>query len=93
VPSPVVDLNRAVAYSMAEGPDVGLELLAALEAEPALAGFMPVHAAKGDFLFRAGRLTEAAAEFARAAELSRNEQEKAFLLQRLRQTNSMSDNS
>ncbi|MGQ7791143.1 RNA polymerase sigma factor [Faunimonas sp. B44] len=82
MPSPVVELNRAVAHSMAFGPDAGLELLAAVEREPALARYAPLPAAKGDFLFRTGRLMEAKAEFEKAAALSRNAREKAFLLQR-----------
>jgi predicted RNA polymerase sigma factor len=79
MPSPVVELNRAVAHSMAFGPEAGLRLLAAVEAEPAFKAYAPLPAAKGDFLFRAGRKAEARAEFERAAALTRNQREKAFL--------------
>jgi len=82
MPSPVVDLNRAVAHSMAFGPDAGLALVAGLEEEAALATYAPLPAAKGDFLFRAGRRGEARAEFERAASLTRNARERAFLLAR-----------
>jgi RNA polymerase sigma factor (sigma-70 family) len=81
MPSPVVDLNRAIAYSMALGPDAGLALLDEID-EEALRNYAPVPAARGDFLFRAGRLTEAKGEFERAAALSRNVSEKEFLLNR-----------
>jgi predicted RNA polymerase sigma factor len=82
MPSPVVDLNRAIAHSMAFGPQTGLALLADIEAAPALQAYAPLPAAKGDFLFRAGRRADAKAEFERAASLTRNEREKAFLLGR-----------
>lgn len=82
LPSPVVALNRAVAYSMAFGPEAGLTLLSEIESAPALRNYPPLPAAKGDFLFRAGRLAEAKAQFERAAELTRNERETAFLLRR-----------
>jgi RNA polymerase sigma factor (sigma-70 family) len=82
MPSPVVDLNRAVAHSMAKGPEAGLALLAEIEETRALENYAPLPAAKGDFLFRAGRHDEARAEFERAAALTRNEREKAFLLKR-----------
>lgn len=82
VPSPVVDLNRAVAHSMAFGPDAGLALLAPLEAEEVMRSYMPLAAAKGDFLFRAGRYAQARAAFEAAAGLSRNAAERNFLLKR-----------
>lgn len=82
MPSPVVELNRAVAHSMAFGPETGLALLAPLEEEPVLRGYAPLPAAKGDCLLRAGRAAEARGEFERAAGLSRNERERAFLLAR-----------
>lgn len=82
MPSPVVDLNRAIAYSMAFGPEAGLTLVDEIATAAALPNYAPVPAAKGDFLFRAGRLAEAKIEFERAATLSRNEPEKAFLLKR-----------
>ena len=80
-PSPVVELNRAVAHSMAFGPEIGLQRLE--EIEPAvLRGYAPLPAARGDFLFRMGRLAEARAEFERAAALTRNERERAFFRKR-----------
>jgi RNA polymerase sigma factor (sigma-70 family) len=82
MPSPVVELNRAVAHSMAFGPEAGLTLLGELERAEVLRNYAPLPAAKGDFLFRAGRMSEARTEFERAAGLSRNEREKAFLLSR-----------
>ena len=82
MPSPVVDLNRAVAHSMAFGPEAGLALVDAIDRADALSGYAPLPAAKGDFLFRAGRLAEAKVEFERAAALARNGREKAFLLKR-----------
>jgi RNA polymerase sigma factor (sigma-70 family) len=82
MPSPVVDLNRAVAHSMAFGPGAGLTLLDAIAPDGALRGYAPLPAARGDFLFRAGRLAEAKVQFERAAGLTRNEREKAFLLGR-----------
>lgn len=80
--SPVVALNRAVAHSMASGPAAGLALLDGLAADPVLAGYAPLPAARGDFLFRAGRLEEARREFTRAARLTRNVREREFLLGR-----------
>jgi len=82
MPSPVVELNRAVAHSMAFGPEAGLVLLAEIEQADALRNYVPLPAAKGDFLLRAGRAAEARVEFERAAALSRNAPEKAFLLKR-----------
>jgi predicted RNA polymerase sigma factor len=82
MPSPIVDLNRAVAHSMAFGPDAGLALLGEIEKTGTLNNYLPLPAAKGDILFRAGHLAEARAEFERAAGMSRNEREKEFLLKR-----------
>lgn len=82
MPSPVVNLNRAIAYSMAFGPEAGLELVDEIAQAAALRNYAPLPAAKGDFLFRAGRLAEAKGHFEEAAGLSRNEREKAFLLAR-----------
>jgi predicted RNA polymerase sigma factor len=79
--SPVVELNRAVAHSMAFGPDAGLEIVEAIGPD-ALRGYAPLPAARGDFLFRAGRASEAKAEFEAAAALTRNERERQFLLDR-----------
>jgi RNA polymerase sigma factor (sigma-70 family) len=82
MPSPVVDLNRAVAHSMAFGPEAGLMLLNEIDRAEALRNYAPLPAAKGDFLFRAGRLAEARVAFEAAAALSRNQREKSFLLRR-----------
>lgn len=81
-PSPVVELNRAVAVSMAEGPAAGLVLVDALAADPALKGYHLLPSVRGDLLVRMGRTDEARAEFVRAAELTRNERERAMLLDR-----------
>ena len=82
LPSPVVDLNRAVAYSMAFGPEAGLTLIDEIAPAAPLRAYAPLPAARGDFLFRAGRLAEAKDEFERAAALTRNERERAFFLNR-----------
>jgi len=82
MPSPVIDLNRAVAYSMAFGPEAGLVLVDQLAEAAALRNYAPLPAARGDFLFRAGRLIEAKEAFEAAAALTRNERERAFLLER-----------
>ena len=82
MPSPVVALNRAVAYGMAFGPEAGLTLVDESASAAALRNYAPLPAAKGDLLFRAGRLAEAKVHFERAASLTRNEREKAFLLAR-----------
>ncbi len=79
LPSPVVDLNRAVAHSMAFGPEAGLLLLDEIAGAAALVNYAPLPAARGDFLFRAGRLAEARAAFEAAANLTRNARESAFL--------------
>jgi RNA polymerase sigma factor (sigma-70 family) len=82
MPSPVVDLNRAVAHSMAFGPEAGLRLIDEIADAAALRNYAPLPAARGDFLFRAGRPAEARSEFEAAAKLSRNVRERAFLLAR-----------
>jgi RNA polymerase sigma factor (sigma-70 family) len=82
MPSPVVELNRAVAHSMAFGPEAGLRLLDAIADAAALRHYAPLPAARGDFLLRAGRPAEARAAFEAAARLSRNARERAFLLAR-----------
>ncbi len=84
MPSPLVDLNRAVAYSMAFGPETGLALLDEIAGEAALRNYAPLPAARGDFLVRAGRWAEARAQFETAASLTRNTREAAFLLGRAR---------
>ena len=82
MPSPVVELNRAVAHSMAFGPDAGLALVDAIAGAAALRNYAPLPAARGDFLFRAGRLDEARGQFEAAAQLTRNAREREFLLAR-----------
>jgi RNA polymerase sigma factor (sigma-70 family) len=77
-PSPVVELNRAVAVGMAYGPGKGLEIADGLTGQPALAGYAQLPAVRGDLLARLGRLDEARAEFTRAAELTSNERERAL---------------
>ena len=81
-PSPVVELNRAVAYSMAFGPDVGLDLVDALLSEPALNSYHLLPSVRGDLLEKLGRFDEARQEFERAAELTRNSREGTMLLER-----------
>jgi RNA polymerase sigma factor (sigma-70 family) len=81
-PSPVVALNRAVAVGMAFGPAAGLELVDALLDEPALQAYHLLPSVRGDLLAKLGRLPEARKEFARAATLTRNAREQAFLLAR-----------
>ncbi len=82
MPSPVVDLNRAVAYGMAFGPEAGLRLVEEIAEDAALRSYAPLPAARGDFLFRCGRLAEARLAFAAAAKLTRNARERTFLLGR-----------
>ncbi|MEU9990536.1 RNA polymerase sigma factor [Streptomyces sp. NPDC048045] len=81
-PSPVVELNRAVAVSMADGPAEGLKLVDALAAEPALRDYHLLPSVRGDLLARLGRTAEAREEFVRAAGLTGNERERALLLSR-----------
>ncbi|MBM7567093.1 RNA polymerase sigma factor [Paenibacillus sacheonensis] len=81
-PSPVVELNRAVAVAMAFGPSFGLQLVDALSAEPSLRDYYLLPSVRGDFLVKLGRSSEARAEFERAASLTRNEREQALLLKR-----------
>ncbi len=81
-PSPVVELNRAVAVSMAEGPEAGLELVDALADDPALDGYHWLPTVRGDLLERLGRLDEGSEEFRRAASLTHNERERELLLAR-----------
>ncbi len=82
MPSPIVDLNRAVAHSMAFGPEAGLALVDEIADAAVLRNYASLPAAKGDFLFRAGRLPEAKVQFQAAADLALNAREKAFLLAR-----------
>jgi len=81
-PSPVVELNRAVAVSMASGPAAGLVLADALTAEPSLRSYHLLPSVRGDLLAKLGRLDEARAEFERAASLTRNERERTLLRER-----------
>ena len=81
-PSPVVDLNRAVAVGMAYGPAAGLELVDALSSEPSLRAYHLLPSVRGDLLAKLGRLGEAGEEFKRAAALTRNDRERALLLDR-----------
>jgi RNA polymerase sigma factor (sigma-70 family) len=82
LPTPVVALNRAVAISMAIGPEVALPLVEALESEKALAGYHLLPSVRADLLMKLGRLGEAKVAFEAAASLTRNERERAFLLER-----------
>jgi RNA polymerase sigma factor (sigma-70 family) len=81
-PSPIVELNRAVAVSMAFGPAAGLELIDRLTAEPALRSYHLLPSVRGDLLEKVGRREEARAEFERAASLTQNERERELLLRR-----------
>ncbi len=81
-PSPVIELNRAVAVGMAFGPEAGLALVDQLMSEPSLQQYHLLHAVRGDLLARMGRNAEARQEFQRAARLTRNEIERALLLKR-----------
>ena len=83
-PSPVVELNRAVALSMAFGPQAGLELVDALTEEPSLKAYHLLPSVRGDLLFKLGRYEEARSEFESAAELTRNARERELLLERSR---------
>jgi RNA polymerase sigma factor (sigma-70 family) len=83
-PSPIVDLNRAVALAMAFGPATGLELVDAIAKDPALAGYHLLPSVRGDLLLKLGRYEEAHEELQRAANLTQNERERAFLLERAR---------
>jgi RNA polymerase sigma factor (sigma-70 family) len=82
VPSPVVELNRAVAVGMALGPEAGLALVDRLMSEPVLKSYHLLPSVRGDLLVKLGRAAEARAEFERAASLTENARERALLLQR-----------
>jgi predicted RNA polymerase sigma factor len=82
VPSPVVQLNRAVAVGMASGPADALDLVDSLQTEPSLAGYHLLPSVRGDLLFKLGRFDEARAEFERAATLTRNARERKLLTER-----------
>ncbi len=81
-PSPVVELNRAVAVSMAAGPAAGLEIVDGIASEPSLKSYHLLPSVRGDLLKKLGRLEEARAEFKRAASLTRNVRERELLLER-----------
>ena len=81
-PSPIADLNRAVAVTMAYGPEEGLALVDAISSEPALRGYHLLPSVRGDFLAKLGRYDEARGEFERAASLTRNAREIRLLLDR-----------
>ncbi len=85
VPSPVVELNRAVAVSMASGPAAGLEIVERLAAEPTLKSYHLLPSVRADFLKKLGRLDEARGEFERAAGLTKNARERALLLSRAKE--------
>jgi RNA polymerase sigma factor (sigma-70 family) len=82
MPSPVIELNRAVAVAMAFGPAAGLELVDALTSEPSLKNYHLLPSVRGDLLKKLGRFPEARAEFERAASLTRNARERKLLLER-----------
>jgi predicted RNA polymerase sigma factor len=88
-PSPVVELNRAVAVGMAFGPAAGLDLVDQLRAEPTLQAYHLLPAVRGDLLAKLGRNDEAAAELRRAADLTRNSRERELLLNRARASHRM----
>jgi RNA polymerase sigma factor (sigma-70 family) len=83
-PSPVVELNRAVAVGMAYGPQAGLDLVDQLLVEPSMRGYHLLPSVRGDLLVKVGRLDEARAEFERAASMTRNTRERELLLDRAR---------
>jgi len=83
-PSPIVELNRAVALAMAYGPEAGLEIVEALTSEPSLSAYHLLPSVRGDFLAKLGRFDEARAELERAAALTRNTRERELLLERAR---------
>jgi RNA polymerase sigma factor (sigma-70 family) len=83
-PSPIVELNRAVAVGMARGPAAGLELLNPLESDRALQNYHLLPSVRGDLLWKLGRMAEARTEFERAASMTRNARERNLLLERAR---------
>jgi len=83
MPSPVVELNRAVALGMAFGPAAGLEVVDSLTTDPALADYHLLPSVRGDLLAKLGRFEEARAELARAAALTQNVRERDLLLKKL----------
>lgn len=81
-PSPVIELNRAVALAMLFGPAAGLEIVDALASEPALKNYHLLPSVRGDLLLKLGRHQDARAEFERAASLTENARERALMLDR-----------
>ena len=92
-PSPIVELNRAVAVAMAFGPAAGLQIIDTLVSEPSLKSYHLLPSVRGDFLFKLGRFAEAQAEFERAASLTRNARERNLLLNRARSCAEAQQNS
>ncbi len=88
MPSPVVELNRAVAVGMADGPAAGLALVEALAASEALAGYHLLPATRADLLRRLGRTGEAAAAYREALALAATDAERRYLTRRLAETTS-----
>ena len=86
LPTPVVELNHAVAVGMAAGPSAGLSLVEALEASGALAGYHLLPATRADFLRRLGRSAEASVAYAEALELTSTDAERRYLARRLAET-------
>ncbi len=84
MPSPVVELNRAVAYGMAFGPDKGLELVEPLVGNPSLGAYPYLPGVRADLLFKLKRFDEAKAEFLKAARLTKNASQRALLLDKAR---------
>ena len=83
--SPIVELNRAVAVAMADGPAAGLEIVEALGTEPSLKAYHLLPSVRGDLLVKLGRPAEAKPEFERAAAMTRNAREREVLLRRARE--------
>jgi RNA polymerase sigma factor (sigma-70 family) len=92
-PSPIIELNRAVAVSMASGPAAGLELVDSLRDDPLLRGYHLLPSVRGDLLKKLGRFDEARSEFARAAAMTRNTRERELLLERARECSAPSAES
>jgi RNA polymerase sigma-70 factor (ECF subfamily) len=87
-PSPIIELNRAVAVAMADGPEAGLRLIDVIEAKKQLRGYHLLHAARGDLLRRLQRWSEAAIAYRQAIDLAGNDAERRFLSNRLTEVES-----
>jgi RNA polymerase sigma factor (sigma-70 family) len=92
-PSPVIELNRAVAVSMADGPQAGLDIIEAIADEPSLENYHLLPAVRGDLLAKLGRHAEAKAEFEQAAAMTRNERERELLAGRARESGENAESS